>query len=217
MTKQLLHTPQQAQQAHDSLMKIGEFTVNFAGVERATYYPGARPENDVEHSFHLALSAVEMAATYHPELDVGLVAQFCLVHDAPERYAGDIPTFSITTEARAAKEAAEAEATEVLLKEMPPHFAQLLRRYEEQVEPEARFVRFIDKLLPAIIHSVAPDANKVVFKNTYGLKSVEDVQAERHKRTALLQEMFPEFQFIHIVRELVSQTSRDRIFSEDTQ
>ena len=217
MPEQFHHTPEHAQQAHDSLLKIGEITVKFAGVERATYYPGARPENDVEHSFHLAMSAIEMAATYHPELNSGLIAEFCLVHDLPEVYAGDIPTFNITPEARIAKEAAEAEATEKLLKELPPHIAQLLRRYEEQAEPEARFVRFIDKLLPAIIHSVATDDNKIVFKETYGLKSVEDVQAERHKRTALLQEMFPEFQFVHIVRELVSQTSHDRIFSDDQQ
>ena len=203
-----------AQQAHDSLMKIGEITVAFAGVERATYYPGNRPENDVEHSFHLAASAVEMAATYHPELDTGLVAQFSLVHDFPEVITGDIPTFNITPEARAAKEAAEKLATEKLLRELPPHLAQLLRRYEEQLEPEARFVRFIDKLLPAVVHSVATDVNKDVFRRVYNLNSVEDVQADRVERTALLQAMFPEFQFVHIVRELVSQTSRDRIFSD---
>jgi len=206
---------ERAQQAHDSLLKIGEITVSFANVERATYYADSKPENDIEHSFHLAVSAIEMAATYHPELNSGLIAEFCLVHDLPEVYAGDVPTFNITPEARLAKEKAEQAATEKLLLELPPHLAQLLKRYEEQVEPEARFVRFIDKLLPAVIHSVATDANKTIFKEMFGMKSVEDVQADRHERTALLQSMFPEFQFIHIVRELVSQTARDRIFSEE--
>jgi putative hydrolase of HD superfamily len=215
MTEKHTFNSEHAQQAHDDLLKIGELVVNFAKVERATYYPNGQPENDNEHSFHLALSAIEMASAYHPELNTGLIAEFSLVHDLPEVYAGDIPTFNITPEARLAKEAAEQVATERLLKELPPYLAQLLKRYEEQVEPEARFVRFIDKLLPAIIHSVAADANKVVFKETYGMKTIEDIQAGRHERTALLQKMFPEFQFVHIVRELVSQTSRDRIYPKD--
>lgn len=202
-----------AREAHDRLLKIGEVSVNFAGIERVTYYPYGRPENDVEHSFHLALSAVEMAAGFHPELDTGLVSQFSLVHDLPEVHVGDTPTFNITPEARIIKEATEKEATEKLIIELPPHIAQLLKRYEEQVEPEARFVRFIDKLLPSIIHAVATEANRTVFKDRYNLKSIEDVLVGRDERTAHLQKLFPEFQFIHIVRNLISKTAQERIFS----
>ncbi len=214
MTEYQRHTPEKAQEAHDYLLELGRIAVTFAGVERSTHYPNNEPENDTEHSFHLALSAVELAATYHPELNTGLVAEFSIVHDLPEVYAGDTPTFNITPEERVAKELAEAEATARLLAELPPYTAQLLERYEQQTEPEARFVRFVDKLLPAIIHSVATEANRDVFKSTYGLKSAADVEQNRNKRTALLQAMFPEFQFIHMVRDLLSATSRDRIFSE---
>lgn len=203
---------EEAREAHDRLLKIGKVTVDFTRIERATHYPQERAENDAEHSFHLALSAVEIAATYHPELDVGLVSRFSLVHDLPEVYAGDVKSFGITPEARRAKEEAEKAAVNILLTELPPHLSELLRRYEEQEEPEARFVRFIDKLLPAIIHSVAPDANRDVFKNTYGIHSVEEVLATRDARSAQLKAQFPEFDFIHIVRDLVSATSRERIF-----
>jgi 5'-deoxynucleotidase YfbR-like HD superfamily hydrolase len=214
MSEKETNTTERVQEAHDSLMKIGQITVEFAGVERAVHYPYGKPENDVEHSFHLALSATEMASTYHPELNTGLVAEFSLVHDLVEIKTGDVPTFNITDEQRQQKEQNEKDALEELITELPPHIGSILQRYEEQVEPEARFVRFIDKLLPAIIHSVATEANREVFKATYKLTSVEDVLVSRDARTAQLKKMFPEFDFIHIVRELVSQTSRERIFGE---
>jgi 5'-deoxynucleotidase YfbR-like HD superfamily hydrolase len=204
-----------AQQAHDYLLKIGQVTVDFAGVDRVPMYTLDRAENDVEHSFHLALSATELAANFHPELDMGLVAQFSLVHDLPEVYVGDVPTFNITSEARKQKEKAEKLATKRLLTELPPHMAQLLERYEKQVEPEARFVRFIDKLLPAVIHSVASDANRKIFMETYNLSSVKDVEIGENTRITFLKDMFPEFDFIHIVRGLVAKTSRDRIFKNE--
>ena len=213
MTSNKQQLSDDAQQAHDYLLEIGKLTVDFAAVERVPHYPPGRPENDVEHSYHLAVSAVEIAADFHPELDTGLVAQFSLVHDLPEVHVGDVPTFDISDEDRAAKEAAEKVATDRLLKELPPHLAQLLERYEEQVEPEARFVRFIDKLLPAVIHAAAPEANREVFKQKYNMTTAQEIELNEPVRTAHLQKMFPEFDFIHIVRALVIRSSRDRVFN----
>lgn len=213
MTSNKQQLSDDAQRAHDYLLEIGKLTVDFAAVERVPHYPPGRPENDVEHSYHLAVSAVEIAADFQPELDTGLVAQFSLVHDLPEVHVGDVPTFDISDEDRAAKEAAEKIATERLLKELPPHLAQLLERYEEQVEPEARFVRFIDKLLPAVIHATAPKANREVFKQKYNMTTAQEIELNEPVRTAHLQKMFPEFDFIHIVRALVIRSSRDRVFN----
>ena len=211
-----MHISKSARQAHDDLLKLGDMSVRMAAIERAVHYPPGRPENDAEHSFHLALSAVEMAAEYYPELDVGLVAQFSIVHDLAEIHTGDVPTFGISPEKRAAKEAAEKLSVKRLLKELPPHTAQLLKRYEDQTEPEAKFVRFIDKLLPAVIHAIATGANKDVFQKTYGLKSSKDLQTGIDERIALLQQMFPEFELIHAVHDLVSATSNERLFGKDS-
>ena len=201
-----------AQQAHDYLLQLGKLTVDFAHVERVPLYGSDRPESDVEHSFHLAISAIEIAANYHPELDVGLVAQFSLVHDLPEVHVGDVPTFDISEEDRAKKEADEKAATEQLLRELPPHLAGLLERYEEQTEPEARFVRFIDKLLPAVIHATVSEPNKKMFKEKYNMHTLEQIEKGDPARVAYLKKMFPEFDFIHIVRGLVVQSSRERIY-----
>jgi len=217
MTKHATKISDDAQCAHDYLLQLGKLTVDFAQVERVPHYGPDRPESDVEHSYHLAISAIEIAADFHPELDTGLVAQFSLVHDLPEVHVGDVPTFDISDEDRAKKEADEKLATERLLRELPPHLADLLERYEKQIEPEARFVRFIDKLLPSVIHSTVPDVNRAIFKQRYGMHTLKDIEAGDAARIAYLQNLFPEFDFIHIVRSLVVKTSRDSIFNTETK
>lgn len=204
-----------AQEAHDYLLALGSLTVRFAEVDRAPRYPDGERETDVEHSYHLALSATELAADYFPDLDVGLVAQFSLVHDLPEVYTGDVWTFNISDEDRALKEAAEKVATARLLEELPPYMAQLLERYEKQEEREARFVRFVDKLLPAVINAMAGDAN--TFSEDYGVMSAEDLLRTRAARTSKLQEQFPDFPMIHMVRDLISATSSRIIFQNTTK
>ena len=200
------------QQAHDDLVKLGDLTVRFANVHRSTLYPDGHYENDAEHSYHLAISATEIAASYHPELDTGLVSQFCIVHDLPEIYAGDVPSYRLTPGERAKKEKAEKAALEKLLKELPPHTAKLLVRYEAQNEPEARFVRLIDKVLPPVIHAVATEANREDFFNRFNITSTEDINKGNELFLARLKQMFPEFDLLLVVRELVTQTSRDRFF-----
>ena len=201
------------QTAHDYMLLLGALSVAFSEVKRAPRYPNGKRESDVEHSFHLAVSAVELAADFYPELDVGLVSQFSLVHDIPEVYAGDVWTFKISDEDRLKKETKEAEATEKLLKVLPPYLAQLLSRYEAQKEPEARFVRFVDKLLPAIINIMAGDAN--TFKEDYNVASLEDLlkSREAHRNELLLK--FPEFDVVHLVKDLLFSSSADYVYGPE--
>lgn len=202
-----------ATQAKDALFVLGNLTAKFSTVERAPRYPDGHRETDVEHSFHLALSATELAASHYPELDLGLVTQFSLVHDLPEVYTGDVWTFNITDEQRSKKEAAEKLATERLLKELPAHTAGLLRRYEEQIEPEARFVRFIDKILPAIINFVAGDAN--TFKEDHKITDIDQLHTIREENARRLQAQFPEFPFLHTVWSLVMRVGDEQMFPNE--
>jgi 5'-deoxynucleotidase YfbR-like HD superfamily hydrolase len=199
-------------QAQSYLLDIGKLVVQFASVERAPRYPSGRRENDSEHSFHLALSAVELAAGFYPELDIGLVAQFSLIHDFPETYAGDTWTIGISDEERVKKELAEKKATEKLLGELPPHLAQLLKRYEQQTEPEARFVRFVDKLTPSVINIMAGDVN--TFIEDHGIKNMDEWNADRDEYHTKLRQMFPEFEFIQMIQELISDTTATHIFKK---
>ena len=192
---------QSVDRAKQHLLDLSKVAIGFARVYRALRYPDGAKESDAEHSYHLALSATELAATYFPELNTGLVAQFVLVHDLPELYAGDTPSFNLTDEERQEKEQAEKEALERLLTELPPHTAQLLERYERQEEPEARFVRFVDKLMPILTVIIAENNN--LLNSELEIKSIEHLHAIRAKETERLQQLFPEFPFIHAVREVL--------------
>lgn len=200
--------------AHNDLQKLGDIAVRFAGVERITCYDHGRFENDAEHSFHLSLTATELAAAYHPELDAGLVSQFATVHDLVEVYAGDVPSFNLTAAERRAKEAVEAEALKKLLDELPAHTAGLLERYETQTEPEARFVRFVDKLLPAVIASVVSDANREDFLERYGIKSLTELESGIKTEKEYLYEKFPEFDFLHLVQDLANRAVARSFFPD---
>jgi 5'-deoxynucleotidase YfbR-like HD superfamily hydrolase len=195
-----LSDDERAGQAYDYLMRLGSLTVRLAEVDRALRYPNGDREDDLRHSFHLALSAAELASTYFPELDAGLVSQFSLVHDMPEVYAGDVWTFKINNKERKNKELAEKASLDRLLKELPPHTAQLLSRYERQLEPEARFVRLVDKIMPDVINVLAGEAS--TFKEDLDIGTAEDLKLICNKRLLELQAMFPEFPLVLIIKSL---------------
>lgn len=191
----------------DTLLFIGDLSVRFAEVERAPRYPDGSRESDVEHSFHLGLSAIELASEHYPELDVGLVAQFSYVHDLPELHTGDIRTFDISDDDRLKKQIAEEDAIEKLLADLPTYVADLLKRYEEQVEPEARFVRLVDKLMPGVINIVASEAS--TFFEDYGRETIEQHREKVANKSRLLASMFPEFPIIlDLHLELVEAVAR---------
>ena len=95
---------------------------------------------------------------------------------------------------------------------MPSYTADLLSRYEAQKEPEARFVRLIDKLLPPVIHAVATEANKEDFFNRFDIVTIEDIDKGNELFLTRLKQTFPEFDLLLVVRELIALTSRDRFF-----
>ncbi len=206
-----MRTKKGAKQAHNYLISLGDFCTRFARINRVPRYPDGKPESDVEHSFNLAISAVELAADFYPELDVGLVAQFSLVHDFPEVYTGDIQTFNITEEDRARKNEIEKEVTKRLAHEMPPYLIQILQRYEEQVEPEARFVRYVDKITPSITNMMG---NQQWPKEDYDTYDYETLMKIRSEHVIIIDKMFPEFKFMSLVCELVMKSSTNYIFDK---
>jgi len=198
------------ERARDYLMILGDLAERFSTIERSPRYTDGDRENDVEHSFHLALSSTEIAAVYFPELDLGLVTQFSLVHDFPEIYTGDVPTFAISDDNRSKKELAEQYSTERLFKELPPFMAQLLVRYEEQVEPEARFVRYMDKIMPGIINIIGGEASTFLSDNEVRDLSMfnEGIESGRLR----LQSLISDFPFLDSMLDLLQDDLREHFF-----
>lgn len=205
----------QQRAAYDYLMSLGSVATRFARVERAPRYPDGRRETDVEHSYLLGIAAIELAALLYPTtLNTGRVAEFCLVHDLPEVYAGDTPTFRITAEERLHKEAAEQAATQRLMAELPPHTAMLIRAYQVQEEPEARFVRLVDKVLPAVVTMVPGGVS--VWEEDYGVTSADEMRIAREGHLASLRAAFPEFEPVLGVVSMVWDASIEHDFGSSS-
>lgn len=110
-----------------------------------------RKENDAEHSWSLALFACALAPHIDTQLNVGLIAQYAVVHDLVEVHAGDTSNHASTAE-KATKDAREAAALRKLETQLKvfPWIPQTLHAYEVQTDQEAIFVRSVDKILPLL-------------------------------------------------------------------
>jgi putative hydrolase of HD superfamily len=138
-----------------SVVDLGVLALAFGRVNRITFHDdGVTPESDTDHTVMLGLVACAFAARHLPDLDLGLIAQFALVHDLVEVYAGDTPTLRINDAQRESKEEREQAALMRIMREFTalPWLAATIAVYEQRRRPEARYVKAMDKLLPKITH-----------------------------------------------------------------
>lgn len=140
----------------ETIVELGFLLMDFAGVNRATYLnKDRRLESDTDHTVMLSVIACAVAARFCPELDLGKIAQYSIVHDLVEVHAGDTSTANFHTTDFKTKEAAEHEAFLRIKKQFGktlPWVPDTIRLYESLADPEARFVKTIDKVMPAITH-----------------------------------------------------------------
>ena len=138
----------------DELMALAHIVDRFMDVPRATMRHD-RAETDGEHTLRLQFIAVSYAARFHPELDLGKISLYALIHDFVEVYAGDVNSLKASPDAIAQKALTEKVAfgrLEHELGEVWPDLIDRLRRYEELEDPEARFVKCFDKCDPSFTH-----------------------------------------------------------------
>jgi putative hydrolase of HD superfamily len=140
----------------ESLLKLSRLAMQFDRVDRVTLlFDGTTPESDTDHTFMLSLLACAFAERFIPELDLGLVAQFAILHDFVEVYAGDTPTLLITSQERINKSQKENQALKLFKRDFRsifPWVPNTINVYEQLTLPEARYVKAIDKLMPDITH-----------------------------------------------------------------
>lgn len=105
-------------------------------------------ENDTEHSYNLAMTAWFLAPHF-PLLDRDLLIRYGLVHDLVEIHAGDTDIYA-PAHIIATKKARETAAADQLQADWAdfPNMHDLIERYEERADAEARFVYALDKIMP---------------------------------------------------------------------
>jgi putative hydrolases of HD superfamily len=145
-------TKHTAAEIFSKLVELSALSFRYGNTFRATTYPdGKTLESDTDHTFMLGMIACSIQAICAPELDRGKIAEYALIHDFVEVYAGD--TLTLGLHDKAEKEAREYQA---LLRikseydELLPWLGEIIERYESQVDPEARFIKILDKVMPGL-------------------------------------------------------------------
>ena len=151
----------------ESLIRLGDLVMKFGQVDRVTMLPdGVTPESDTDHTVMLGITACAFAAALMPQLDLGKVAQYSLVHDFVEVYAGDTPSLGISLTDKGEKDRREHQAFLRIEREYSrsyPWLPETIKAYELLADREARFVKTMDKAMPKITHLLNKGA---YFKRT---------------------------------------------------
>lgn len=135
------------------LVELHAFLLAFRDVERTVHLKkNDEPikENDVEHSYFLAMTAWFLS-DYFPHLDRDLLIRFALVHDLVEVHAGDTYIFA-NEKIRASKHQREVAALKKIGTDWPDFvgLSKTIKKYESKDCPEAQFIYALDKIMPII-------------------------------------------------------------------
>lgn len=182
-----IREPQEATVWGDLLtaLDVARLALRFGRVERATFHEdGVRPETDSDHTVMLLLLALELAST-HPEwgLRIDRLMVLGLVHDLAEAEVGDTNTFAgLDSEAQQAKADRERRAI-VTIRGVSRRIAEEMETYERQEEPEARFLRYLDKVLPRLTQALNGAAQ--ARRSGYSVERLHARQREQGRELAL--------------------------------
>lgn len=138
---------------HTLLFELQQLTIDLSLINRKHYLPGTkRNENDLEHSFTVALLSWYLYEKIQPNLNVALILKYAMAHDFVERYAGDVSSFA-SQQAREAKVIKEQEALTRLAGELSefPNLIETMQQYEKKSDEESLFVWTVDKIQQLIM------------------------------------------------------------------
>lgn len=111
-----------------------------------------RPENDAEHSWHLAMMAIVLAGHANEPIDLEKVMKMVLIHDIVEIDSGDVFVYDTTKSHDNFDEELKAARRifGILPEEQAEEFINLWIEFEEMKTPESKFARALDRLEPLL-------------------------------------------------------------------
>lgn len=191
------------------LIDIGKLVFAFAKVKRATYHEdGITLESDTDHTVMLSICACSFAQKMYPDLDLGKIAQFAVVHDLVEAYAGDTDSFGLTQEGRDAKEKREHASLLKIQSQFDkvfPWIGETIVAYEALDTKEARFVKTVDKAMSKITHVL----NRGQYFKKRGLSEQDFIRDYNEVMRTAEQKYGAEFpEFISIMEELMEEARK---------
>lgn len=186
-----------------SILSFSKILNKFQGVERVVRVPGTeKRENDVEHSYHLAMLAWYIADSNDLTLDKNLLLRYALVHDLVEVYAGDTYIYSKNKVDHESKKEREEDARLRIEKEFPEfkELHEVIFAYEKQDSLESRFVYVLDKLQP--VFQIYLDGGRDWKKHEVTLSMLIEKKADKAAISAELLPYWEELLSIFQSKEL---------------
>jgi putative hydrolase of HD superfamily len=121
-------------------------------LRRTRLFNNSRFENDVEHSWHLAVMAIALSEYSNEPIDLNRVIKMVLIHDITEIDAGDTFLYDdIRSSSTVQKEAEGAERIFGLLpEEQKDEFIKIWQEFEKRETPESKFAAALDRLEPLL-------------------------------------------------------------------
>lgn len=167
-------------------------------VSRANLRTDGVPENDAEHSWHMAVLALMFRDMAGVPLDMEKVLSMIAVHDIVEIGAGD--TYAYDAAANIGKAEREKRAADEIFGSFPD--GEKLRALWEEFEAcetaEARYAASMDRLQPLINNDL--NGGKVWKKN--GIKA-----EQAFRRNAIVKESYPAI--YEIAEEIILRNKRE--------
>ncbi|MDQ1005632.1 putative hydrolase of HD superfamily [Streptomyces sp. V4I23] len=201
----------------DELRQIFNFiaySARLREVERHNNATRERKESVAEHSWHLALVCWVLHREFEREcgyaLDLEKMLKMCLVHDLVEIEAGDPSTWRTQDSAQRREEKAriEEEVAQRLYGALPgglgAEFLAVWREHEEGVTPEARLVRGVDRLNPALMRCLTGQGWEDVGADAGAL---DRVQLPRLAVSEILTALYQEVRAAAIAQGLLAPAS----------
>lgn len=192
------------------ILELGAISEQLTKEERFLVdHISGRAENDAEHSHMLSRIAPIIAMRFYMQLDAGLTSIFATIHDDVEAYVGDTPNHLNNDDIITDKKARENPGLVQLLKEHShiSEYTKLVKDYEAQIIPEARFVRALDKLMTVIM----PFYDNGVCTNKHWngdeFKYFSNAKTERYKAE------YPEFKDLFDARDELNSKIIEKFYS----
>ncbi len=134
-------------------VNFGKLLKKFNSIKRdlGSIHGEGQFDNDIEHSYRVAMLAWFIVLEYKLKLDVNKVIKYALVHDFVEVFAGDLSIYKNYNQAT--KEKNEHKSLLKLKKDYPNQALvwDIVTEYEKRLDDESKFVYVVEKLEPIIV------------------------------------------------------------------
>ncbi|MFJ4879576.1 HD family hydrolase [Streptomyces sp. NPDC088745] len=186
------------------------FTARLREVERHNNATAARKESVAEHSWHLALISWILHREFEKEcghsLDLERMIKMCLMHDLVEIDAGDPSAWS--TQQNEDKARIEEAVAQRRFAPLPgglgTELLGLWHEYEAGETPEARLVRGVDRLNPALMRFLTGQGWQDVGADAAAL---DQLQMQRVQVSSVLTSLYQEVRDAAVAQGMLTPAS----------